>query len=88
MSCSRMSCHFGSRVLPTRPAKSVGAPEDWEKAQAALRQATRNTKAGEYRKIRDGAKLLATIDPTAVRKHCKWCDRLFSELGKAIGAKI
>lgn len=51
----------------------------------ALSKATKPTKAKEYKKIRDGAKLLAIVDPAVVRKHCKWCERLFKALGKAIG---
>lgn len=54
----------------------------------ALRQATRNTPASEYQKIRDGAKLLAKVDPAVVRNQCKWCDRLFMALGTTIGATI
>lgn len=37
----------------------------------ALKKATRNTPAEEYRKIRDGAKLLECVDPAKVRTHCK-----------------
>jgi hypothetical protein len=54
----------------------------------ALKKATRNTRAGEYRKIRDGAKLLEKVDPAQVRKHCKWCERLFQTLGKMIGMNV
>jgi len=54
----------------------------------ALKKATKNTEAGEYRKIRDGAKLLEKVDAAEVRRHCKWCDRLFKALGTAIGASI
>jgi hypothetical protein len=53
----------------------------------ALKQATRNTKAKEYQKIRDGAKLLEKINPVEVRKHCRWCERLFVELERAIRSK-
>jgi hypothetical protein len=54
----------------------------------ALKRATKNTKAKEYRKIRDGAKLLQTVERAEVRKHCKWCDRLFRTLGDAIGVDV
>ncbi len=53
-----------------------------------VRSIAKNTKAKEYKKIRDGAKLLEKIDSEAVRKHCKWCERLFTMLGNAIGAKV
>jgi hypothetical protein len=52
------------------------------------RQATRNTPAAEYQRIRDGAKLLTKVDPAVVRRHCKWCDRLFSALGAEVGVTI
>jgi hypothetical protein len=51
----------------------------------ALRRATRKTPACEYQKIRDGAKLLAKVDSATVRGHCRWCERLFTTLGAAIG---
>lgn len=54
----------------------------------ALKKATTNTKAKEYQKIRDGAKLLEQVDPAVVRKHCNWCERLFQALGKAIGTTL
>jgi hypothetical protein len=77
--------NFDSGKLP--PANSA---ESRTKAQIddALKQATRRTKAQEYRKIRDGAKLLATVDAAIVRRHCKWCERLFAALGDAIGAAV
>lgn len=80
--------HFGgnfdaSKLPPANQAES--RPK--RVIEDALRQATRGTKAGEYRKIRDGAKLLEAVDPAVVRRHCKWCDRLFTDLGQAIGAR-
>ena len=77
--------NFNSEKLP--PANQA---ESRTKANItdALRKATSSTPAKEYLKIRDGAKLLEKVDPTEVRKHCKWCDRLFQALGKAIGAKV
>lgn len=54
----------------------------------ALKNATKNTPAKEYQKIRDGAKLLERVDSDEVRKHCKWCDRLFVTLGNAIGVSL
>jgi hypothetical protein len=54
----------------------------------ALKQATKPTKAEEYKKIRDGAKLLEKVDSAEVRKHCKWCDRLFKMLAAEIGVAL
>jgi len=54
----------------------------------ALKKATSLTPAKEYQKTRDGVKLLEKVDCSEVRKHCKWCERLFQALGDAIGAKV
>ena len=64
--------------------------EATEKAVIAdsLDKATKNTTAGAYKKIHDGAKLLLLIDPAVVRQHCKWCDRLFVILASKIGENI
>jgi hypothetical protein len=82
-----MNKHFGSH-FDIRKLPALGQAETRTKKQIenALKQATRKTVAKEYRKIRDGAKLLASVDPTEVRKHCKWCDRLFASLEQAVGS--
>ncbi len=54
----------------------------------ALEKATRQTPAREYRKIRDGARLLEKVDCAEVRRHCRWCERFFQTLGEAIGANV
>jgi hypothetical protein len=54
----------------------------------ALAKATTPTPAKQYRKFRDGAKLLEKLDPAVVRKHCKWCERLFQTLAEAIGTTV
>lgn len=77
--------HFDATALP--PVAQVESRTKSDINQA-LKKATRRTAAEEYHKIRDGAKLLEKVDPAVVRKHCKWCERLFADLGKAIGAKI
>lgn len=54
---------------------------------AAMDAATRNTPSGKYirnGKIDDGAQLLALIDPSVVRRHCQWCERLFKALEDAV----
>jgi len=75
---------FNEKALP--PA-SQAETRTKDTINDALKRATRRTPAAEYQKIRDGAKLLEKVDPTEVREHCKWCDRLFETLDKAIGAK-
>lgn len=81
--------HFGGnfdegKLPPANQAESRNKAD----INDALKRATRNTKAGEYQKIRDGAKLLEKIDPAEVRKHCKWCERLFKTLEQAMGATV
>lgn len=53
-----------------------------------FKKATKRTSDAQYEKIKHGAKLLARIDPAKVRQQCPACDRLFWELGKAMGATI
>jgi hypothetical protein len=81
--------HYGDnlneKALPPASQAETRSKDD---INDALEKATKPTPAREYKKIRDGAKLLAKVDPAEVRKHCKWCERLFQSLGKAIGATI
>ena len=79
--------HFGSRFdaskLPTADhAESIGK----DAINSALEKALQNTPAKKYRKIHDGAKLLAAINPVTVRNRCKGCNRLFDELEKLLAA--
>jgi hypothetical protein len=84
-----LMAHYGSH-FDTRKLPAPNLAESRTKAEIsdALQKATRNTKAKEYQKIRDGAKLLEKVDPIKVRQHCKWCERLFKELRDAIGATV
>jgi len=75
--------NFDSGKLPPAHQAETRTKSD---INDALKQATKKTKAKEYRKTRDGAKLLEKIDPARVRKHCSWCNRLFQALVDAIGA--
>jgi hypothetical protein len=49
---------------------------------AALEEASRNTQKGQYRKIRDAARLLERIDPAIVRGKAPHCERLFNVLAE------
>jgi hypothetical protein len=81
--------HFGGDLDDTKlPPPDQAETRTKASIDSALRQATRNTPAKEYRRIRDGAKLLAQVDPTTVRRHCKWCDRLFAALATATGSSV
>ena len=81
--------HFGDDF----DSGTLPSPDDAEsrtKANVsdALKKAAKKTTAKEYRKIRDGAKLLEKIDSSVVRRRCKWCDRLFDTLAEAIGTPL
>lgn len=81
--------HFGGNFDSGKlPAANQAETQTKSDIDNALKQATRNTEAKEYQKIRDGGKLLEKVNPAEVRKHCKWCERLFKRLGDAIGAGI
>ena len=81
--------HFGGNFDEGKlPARDLAETRTKEQINDALQKATRRTAAKEYHKIRDGAKLLAKVDPREVRKHCKWCERLFEMLGAAIGVGL
>lgn len=56
-----------------------------ERVSSALKDASRQTKKGEYHKIRHGSKLLALIDPETVRRKARHCDRLLKTLGEKVG---
>ncbi len=69
--------HFDRRKLPPSGQAERIHSED---ALSLLKKAVQDIRAKKYDKIRDGAKLLEKIDSATVRKHCKWCDRLFTTL--------
>ena len=77
--------NFNEKALPPANQAETHTKDTIKKA---LKKATRPTPASEYQKIRDGAKLLETIDPTEVRGQCRWCERLFQALAKTIGVKM
>ena len=78
--------HFGGNFdVRKLPPENLAESRTKDAICTALSQATRNTPAAEYRKIRDGVKLLSTVHPETVRKHCQWCDRLFTTLETFIG---
>ena len=81
--------HFGSQLNESKLPRCDEAESRGKDAiYIALNSAVAAAPAREYQKIRDGAKLLETIDPGVVRMHCKWCNRLFNTLGTAIGATV
>jgi len=81
--------HFGGNFdIGKLPPANQAETRTKSDIDDALTKATRPTPAKEYQKIRDGAKLLEQVDPAEVRKHCKWCERLFHTLGGAIGVSV
>lgn len=80
--------HFGGNLDVTKlPAAGQAETRQKEDIGDALRQAVLPTVAREYEKIRDGAALLKCVSPDEVRKHCKWCQRLFTDLEAAISGR-
>ena len=79
----------GIPALP-KPPKRATVLEAMSKdsVNAVFKKATKDTADEQYEKIRHGAKLLGKIDPARVRQQCPACDRLFKELGKAMGTAI
>jgi len=84
-----LSKHYGGNFdLTALPSPVHAETRTKTEINNALERATRNTKAKEYKKIRDGVRLLEKVDPNKVRVYCKWCDRLFKTLGVELGAAI
>ncbi len=80
--------HFGKGFDEAKlPNPEYIETTEKEKIADALSKAVNGTTAGSYEKIRDGAKLLELADSVRVRKYCKWCDRLFNTLTKAMEGK-
>jgi hypothetical protein len=69
--------HFGATALPRQPNVELIAKTDVE---ASLRQATRRTTKGAYRKSRHAFALLALLDPTKVRTVSPHAGRFFDTL--------
>ncbi len=81
-----VSHHFGHNFNPKKlQASNLAESRTKDQIKDSLDSAVSGTRAREYKKIRDGAKLLAKIDPAKVREHCQWCARLFTTLGEVIG---
>lgn len=50
----------------------------------ALKRATKDTKKGEYHKIKHASDLLARIDPQKAQDRCSHCRRLFDRLASVL----
>lgn len=70
--------NFARNSLPGRSADLEAL--DRVRIAQLLRDVTRRTSKGEYRKIRDGSPLLGKIDPEAVQGRCPSCTRRFDTL--------
>ncbi len=81
--------HFGGNFNQAAlPQPDISETRTKDAIEQALAQATRPTPAKEYKKIRDGAKILEKLNQASVRRHCQWCERLFQAMGRALGAEI
>ena len=72
---------FNEAALPKNPNVEEISKDD---LNDCLSKATKNTKAREYRKTRDGPKILALLDPSKVRK-APHCEALFHVLEEQLG---
>lgn len=73
--------YYGQKFQPSALPKTANLESVSPKnILSALKRATRNTKKGEYHKIRHASELLARLDPQQVKKRCPSCRRLFEAL--------
>lgn len=72
---------FNINSIPGNPDVERIEKKDLE---TALSNATRHTSKKKYEKIQHGAKLLALIDVTKVRKSATHCNRLFEVLERQL----
>lgn len=82
---STLACYYGpgfrGEALPTeKPLEEIRK----ESIEAALRNATKKTERGRYKKIRHASDLLARMDPDQIRRRCPACDRFFIVVGGLI----
>ena len=70
---------FNANSVPKNPNVEQIGKNDLE---AALKEATRNTSKGKYRKAWHGPKLLEQLNVSKVRKAASYCDRLFTTLAE------
>jgi hypothetical protein len=72
--------YYGQGFLESAIPRNPNVEEiDKERLESALKNATRHTSKGEYRK-RHGLEILKQINPTVVRQAAPHCDRLFVTL--------
>ena len=74
---------FNANALPKNHLIETVVKNELE---PALIKASKQTTAGEYKKIKHGAKLLSLIDSSKVRKASPHCDRLFTTLENKLTA--
>lgn len=61
---------------------------DKDSLEPSLKQATRHTSKGEYKKIQHASKLLGLLNVAKVRQAAPNCDRLFTTLAQIMGETI
>lgn len=73
---------FGKGKLPKRADLEE---EPKERILNALKNATKHTSKGAYKKLAHAAELLWQIDPERVKARCRHCKRFFEELERIVG---
>jgi hypothetical protein len=77
--------HFGKDFKETKLRKNKKIEEiAKDDVINSLKEATKDRKIGAYRKIKDGAKLLESIDPQKVINAAPHCKELFKDIKEAI----
>jgi hypothetical protein len=72
---------FNANPIPNRQdIEQVGKEEIYR----MLKEAAKNTKKGEYHKIRHGPIILGKADTVTVRRKAPYCERLFTTLTQVI----
>ena len=66
------------------PARQNLEEESKDAVANALDGATRHTQKGRYHKLHHGSELLKRIDAAKVQQRCRYCDRLFAFLARAV----
>lgn len=72
---------FNSKAIPKNNNVEKIAKNDVENS---LDKATKDTKKGNYHKIKHGAELLTKIDAIKIRQRAKHCARIFQTIEKII----
>lgn len=80
-----IAAFYGKGFLPKSIPPTINVEMiDKDLLENVLKNATKNTRKGEYHKIKHASKLLGLIDPQTVRAAAPHCDRFFTTVEKFI----